>query len=77
VAARITAAADAYISSLLPPAAPAELAARRTAAAAIRGDFERESRTYAAAGFPVPDWATWAQRLSLALAALLDLDAAL
>ena len=50
----------------------AELAARLTAAAAIQADFERERHQHAMAGGPLPDWATWAQRLSLALAGLLD-----
>jgi hypothetical protein len=54
----------------------AELAARLTAASAVRTDFERESHAYAMEGAAVPDWATWAQRLSIALAGLLDSGAA-
>jgi hypothetical protein len=50
----------------------AETAARITAAAAVRADFERESHAYAAEGGQRPDWATWSQRLSLALAGILD-----
>jgi len=50
----------------------AELAARRTAASALRADFKRESYAYAMENGPVPDWVTWAQRLSLALAGLLE-----
>jgi hypothetical protein len=56
-----------------PRVTKAELAARRTAAAAVRTDFERASYEYAMQGAPVPDWATWAQRLSIALAGLLDI----
>jgi hypothetical protein len=50
----------------------AELSARRTAAAAVQADFGRASYEYAMQGGAVPDWATWAQRLSLSLASLLD-----
>lgn len=62
------------LASRLATARPAgaELAARITAAAAVRTDFERASYDYAMQGGPVPDWATWSQRLSLALAAVLD-----
>jgi hypothetical protein len=50
----------------------AERAARQTAAAAVWTDFEHASHAHAMEGATVPDWATWAQRLSIALASLLD-----
>lgn len=50
----------------------AELAARRTAAAAVRGDFEREWHGYSMQGGAEPAWQVWAQRLSEAVASLLD-----
>jgi hypothetical protein len=48
----------------------AELAARRTAAAALLGDFRRECET--APLTAPPPMLTWALRLASALSALLD-----
>lgn len=64
----------AWLRRVRRPADGAEMAARRTAAAALRADFESESYAYAMQGAAVPDWVTWAQRLSLALAGLLGGD---
>ena len=50
----------------------AELAARITAASAVRADFERASRAHAQDGAQTPDWPVWAGRLSLALVSVLD-----
>lgn len=50
----------------------AELAARITAARAVRGDFEHETHEYAQGYGGVPRWAFWAPRLSAGLGALLD-----
>jgi hypothetical protein len=55
--------------------AGAELAARRTAAAAARGDFEREWHNYSMQGGAEPAWQVWAQRLSESVASLLDAPA--
>jgi hypothetical protein len=54
---------------------PAELSARRTAAAAVRGDFEREWHGYSMQGGAEPAWQVWAQRLSESVASLLDAPA--
>lgn len=50
----------------------AEFGARITAARALRGDFEHETREYTLQGSREPHWAAWAPRLSTALGALLD-----
>lgn len=54
----------------------AELAARRTAAAAVAADFKRETDGYLDAGGPRPDFDLWAWRLHTELGLVLDhLDA--
>jgi hypothetical protein len=54
----------------------AELAARRTAAAAVADDFKRETDAYIDAGGPRPDFGSWAWRLHTELRLVLDrLDA--
>lgn len=50
----------------------AELAARRTAAAAALGDFRRAVLAGLAGGAD-PDWASWAHRLGCELSALIDM----
>lgn len=57
----------------------AELQARRTAAAAVAADFEREMREFTgddSLTLPTPDYMFWANRLCLHLHLVLDqLDA--
>jgi hypothetical protein len=48
-----------------------EVGARRTLAAVVLADFDRESADFSAGG-PVPDWLAWAHRLAQALSGLLD-----
>jgi hypothetical protein len=51
----------------------AELAARKTAAAAaVLADFHRESDAYLDAGGSVPDWSSYAFRLASELGSVLD-----
>lgn len=49
----------------------ADLAARITAAAAVRADFERERQAFATGAGPRPEWADWAVRLSATAGQLL------
>jgi hypothetical protein len=50
----------------------AELEARRTAAAAVAGDFRRATDAYIDADGPQPDYNGWAWRLYTELLVLLD-----
>ncbi len=50
----------------------AELAARRTAAAAMASDFRRVTDDYLDRGGERPDWSSWAFRLVSAVSSLLD-----
>lgn len=50
----------------------AELAVRRTAAAAVVADFDREANAYIAGTGEVPDWSAWAWRLRTELVLVLD-----
>ena len=47
-----------------------EVQARRTLAAVVVADFDRESADFSAGG-PVPDWLAWAHRLATATRGLL------
>lgn len=49
----------------------AELAARRTAAAAVVVDFQRATNEYASGELVNPDWLAWAMRLAQATQQLL------
>lgn len=54
----------------------AELAARRTAAAAVLGDFRHATNEYATGALVNPDWLAWAMRLSAELSGLLAAEGA-
>jgi hypothetical protein len=49
-----------------------ELAARRTMAAALLGDFHDAGDAYRNDGARAPDYAIWAERLAVALSELID-----
>jgi len=51
----------------------AEAAARRTAAAAVVGDFHRAASGWIDIGGPEPEWPSWAYRLASAVESLLAL----
>jgi len=51
----------------------AEAAARRTAAAAVLGDFHRAASDWIDKGSPEPEWPSWAYRLASTVGSLLEL----
>jgi len=57
------------------PVTGAEVAARRTAAAAVLGDFHRAVSDWIDKGAAAPEWPSWAYRLASAVESLPGLGA--